>query len=133
MPTENEDKDAIREVLAEYCYALDNYKFTEMAALFTEDGTWNTAFGTAAGHAAIADLAASFTRNIAEPPRRVHYVTNIIIRLNGDMAEVRSNWLMIQNSAEGLKMSSGGEYLDTMVRQAGKWKFQYRKIDRFLK
>ena len=107
MPTENEDKDAIREVLAEYCYALDNYKFTEMAALFTEDGTWNTAFGTAAGHAAIADLAASFTRNIAEPPRRVHYVTNIIIRLNGDM--------------------------DTMVRQAGKWKFQYRKIDRFLK
>jgi hypothetical protein len=54
MPTAVEDKDAIREVLAEYCFRLDDGHFAEMAALFTEDGTWDTAFGEATGRAAIA-------------------------------------------------------------------------------
>jgi hypothetical protein len=39
-----EEKDAIREVLAEYCFRLDDGRFADMAALFTEDGTWDTAF-----------------------------------------------------------------------------------------
>ena len=58
MPTAVEDKDAIREVLAEYCFRLDDGRFAEMAALFTESGTWDTAFGRATGRTAIADLAA---------------------------------------------------------------------------
>ena len=33
------EKDAIREVMAEYCFRLDNDRFADMAALFTEDGT----------------------------------------------------------------------------------------------
>ena len=41
MATMLEDKDAIREVLARYCYALDDGRFADMAALFTEDGTWH--------------------------------------------------------------------------------------------
>ena len=51
MPSELEDKDAIREVLAEYCFCLDGGRFAEMAALFAPDGTWHTAFGKATGHA----------------------------------------------------------------------------------
>ena len=133
MPTVIEDKDAIRDLLAEYCYALDNYHFTDMAALFTEDGTWDTAFGKVTGHEAIAGLAASFTKDLAEPPRRVHYVTNILVRLSGDTAKVRSNWVMIQNSENGPAINPGGEYADKMVRRGGVWKFAYRKIDRFLK
>ena len=39
MPSALEDKDAIREVLAEYCFRLDDGRFDEMAALFTESGT----------------------------------------------------------------------------------------------
>ena len=49
MPTAFEEKDAIREVLAEYCFRLDDGQFAEMAALFTENGTWDTAFGRATG------------------------------------------------------------------------------------
>ena len=45
MPTAIEEKDAIREVLAEYCFRLDGGDYDGMAALFTEDGTWDTAFG----------------------------------------------------------------------------------------
>ena len=54
MPNALEEKDAIREVLAEYCFRLDGGHYDDMAALFTEDGTWDTAFGAATGRAAIA-------------------------------------------------------------------------------
>ncbi len=52
-----EEKDAIREVLAEYCFRLDGGDYDGMAALFTEDGTWETAFGKGTGRAAIAQHA----------------------------------------------------------------------------
>jgi len=92
MPTAVEDKDAIREVAAEYCFRLDDGRFAEMAALFTEDGTWDTAFGKATGRAAIAELASSLRTRAEQPrPRAVHMVTNIAIALDGARAEARSN------------------------------------------
>jgi len=133
MPTAVEDKDAIREVLAEYCFRLDGSRFAEMAALFTEDGTWDTAFGKATGRTAIADLARSLRERAGDQrPRAVHLVTNIAIALDGAKAEVRSNWMVMQNSPEGPRIGSGGAYQDEMVREGGRWLFRYRKIDRFI-
>ena len=53
------EKDAIREVMADYCFRLDTDRFADMAALFTEDGTWDTAFGKATGRANIVALVKS--------------------------------------------------------------------------
>jgi 3-phenylpropionate/cinnamic acid dioxygenase small subunit len=128
-----EDKDAIQEVLAEYCFRLDDGRFDDMAALFTPNGTWDTAFGAATGRAAIADLARSLRARAGEPrPRAVHLVTNIVIQLDGARAQVRSNWTVVQNSPEGPKVGSGGGYADEMVKEHGRWLFHYRKIDRFI-
>jgi len=133
MPTAVEEKDAIREVLAEYCFRLDDGRFAEMAALFTEDGTWDTAFGKATGRAAIAELARSLRALADEPrPRAVHLVTNIAIALGDARAEVRSNWTLVQNSPQGPRVGSGGAYDDEMVKADGRWLFRYRKIDRFI-
>jgi len=133
MPSMVEEKDAIREVLAEYCFRLDDGRFDEMAALFTEDGTWDTAFGKATGRQAIAELARSLRARAAEPrPRAVHLVTNIVITLDGERATVRSNWMVMQNGAEGPRIGSGGAYYDEMVKEDGRWLFQHRKIDRFI-
>jgi 3-phenylpropionate/cinnamic acid dioxygenase small subunit len=133
MPTAVEDKDAIREVLAEYCFRLDGGRFDEMAALFTEDGTWDTAFGKAAGRAAIAELARSLRARGEQPrPRAVHLTTNIAIDLDGAHARVRSNWMVVQNGPQGPKVGSGGAYIDEMVSADGRWLFRYRKIDRFI-
>ena len=133
MPTAIEEKDAIREVLAEYCFRLDGARFAEMAALFTEDGTWDTAFGKATGRTAIAELARDIrTRAGGERPRAVHLVTNIAITLEGSSARVRSNWTVVQNSTEGPRIGSGGAYQDEMIKQGGEWLFHYRKIDRFI-
>ena len=133
MPSAVEEKDAIREVLAEYCFRLDDGRFAEMAALFTEDGTWDTAFGKATGRPAIAELARSLRTRVAEPrPRAVHLVTNIVIALEGERATVRSNWMVMQNSPEGPRIGSGGAYDDEIVKEGGRWLFRYRKIDRFI-
>src|ERR1700719_1433792 len=106
MPGMLEEKDAIREVMAEYCFRLDSGWYDGMAALFAENGTWETAFGKATGREAIAALA-------------------------GETAtDVRSNWSVVQNGPEGPKIGSGGAYHDQMVKQGGRWLFRYRKIDR---
>src|SRR6266446_2890139 len=128
-----EEKDAIREVLAEYCFALDGGRYDDMAALFTEDGTWDTAFGAATGRAAIAAQARDIRVRAGDHrPRAVHLVTNIAIALDGERAELRSNWTVVQNSSDGPKIGSGGAYADQMVKQDGRWLFRYRKIDRFI-
>ena len=133
MPTALEEKDAIREVLAEYCFRLDGGRYDEMAALFTKDGTWDTAFGAASGRAAIAQQARDIRAKAGDNrPRAVHLVTNIVITLDGAQAEIRSNWTVVQNSPDGPKIGSGGAYADRMTKQDGKWLFRYRKIDRFI-
>jgi len=133
MSTAVEEKDAIREVLAEYCFRLDDGRFAEMAALFTEDGTWDTAFGKATGRTAIADLARSLRERAGDQrPRAIHLVTNISITLDGASARVRSNWTVVQSSPEGPKIGSGGAYADELVKEGGQWLFRYRKIDRFI-
>jgi 3-phenylpropionate/cinnamic acid dioxygenase small subunit len=133
MPTAVEDKDAIRELLAEYCFRLDEGRYDDMAALFTEDGTWDTAFGAATGRGAIAKLAGDIrSRAGADRPRAAHLVTNIAIALDGMRARVRSNWLVMQNSPSGPRLGSGGAYADEIVQQNGRWLFRHRKIDRFI-
>src|SRR5271155_4135480 len=102
MPTVLEEKDAIREAIAEYCFRLDEGRFDDMAALFTEGGTWDTAFGKATGRAAIGGLAPVLRIRAGDSrPRAVHLVTNIAIVLasgpEGEQAEVRSNWTVVQN------------------------------------
>jgi len=125
------DKDEIRELLARYCFALDAGRFEEMAALFTPDGVWETAFGTGTGRAGIVAQATSIS---VEPrPRRVHLTTNIVITLAGDTATALSNWALIQNTPAGPAIGSGGGYSDRLVKVDGRWFFKHRTIDRFIK
>ena len=125
------DKDEIRELLARYCFALDADRFDEMAALFAEDGVWETAFGTGTGRTGIAGQARSILTG--EQPKRVHLTTNIVIDLDGDTATARSNWVVIQNNSAGPVIGSGGVYSDRLAKIDGRWLFKHRTIDRFIK
>jgi uncharacterized protein (TIGR02246 family) len=131
MPSTLEEKDAIREVLAEYCFCLDDGRFEDMAALFAPDGTWHTDFGKGVGRAGIVEHARSL-RAGGPHPRGVHLAGNIVIALDGARARVRSNWVVAQNGETGPVVSSAGAYIDDMVKQDGRWLFQYRRIDRFI-
>ena len=125
------DKDEIRELLARYCFALDADRFEDMAALFTPDGVWETAFGTGSGREGIVAQACSIATG--ERPRRVHLTTNIVIDLDGDTATARSNWALVQNSAAGPVIGSGGAYADRLVKVDGRWFFKHRTIERYIK
>ncbi len=132
MPSVAEEKEAIRDLLAEYCFHIDDDRFAEMATLFTEDGTWDTAFGKATGRA---DIEALIRRIAGDEPRsrRIHAVSNVAIRLDGEQARVKSNWILAQNSERGPIISSGGGYADELVKQGGRWLFKLRKIDRYVR
>ena len=125
------DKEEIRELLARYCFALDADEFDAMAALFTPDGVWETAFGTGTGRAGIVAQARSIAKG--DRPRRVHLTTNIVIELEGDTATARSNWVLFQNTPDGPAIGSGGAYFDRLVKVDGKWFFRHRTIDRFIR
>jgi hypothetical protein len=125
------EKDAIRELMAEYCFRLDNDRFADMAALFTDDGTWDTAFGKGTGHAGIEALVRRI-RGTGPHARAIHHVTNLVIKLDGTTAKCFSNWVTVQNSDQGPKIGSAGSYSDDIVKQDDKWLFRYRKIDRFI-
>ena len=53
MTSAADEKDAIRELMARYCHALDACQFGEVASLFAEDGEWTTTYGSARGRAQI--------------------------------------------------------------------------------
>jgi hypothetical protein len=123
-----EDKDTIRELLAEYCFLLDGYHLKEFGQLFTEDGVWTSRNGSASGPAGIE----AFLRELVPPPApgasRKHFTTNIIIHLDGDRAEVISNFLVVRDSAAGPVISVAGTYRDVVARQGAKWLFSSREL-----
>jgi hypothetical protein len=125
MPTSSEDKDAIRELLHLYCFCMDEGRFAELGGLFTQDGTWIAPYRQATGPATIT---AWLTQSVPASPRRMHYVMNSIIRLGGDTAEARSNYLVMVEGTEGPVPSVCGTYADRLVRRPEGWRFQRREL-----
>jgi SnoaL-like protein len=122
------DKDAIRELLARYCFLLDGFRLTEFAALFVADGEWISRNGKASGPQAIERLLRGMVPEPAPGKRRKHFTTNIIIEFAGDHATVVSNFLVVRDSETGPAIAVAGTYDDTVVRTAEGWKFKSRTL-----
>ena len=123
-----EDRDAIRELLARYCFLLDGFRLSEFAALFTADGEWISRNGQATGPEAIERLLRGLVPEPAPGWRRKHFTTNIIIELSDDRAGVASNFLVVRDSEAGPVVAVAGTYDDTVVRTADGWKFKSRRL-----
>jgi hypothetical protein len=111
---------------------VDDRRYTDMADLFVPDGVWETAFGTATGRAEIEALMRRLMPPLGTDPRALHLTANVVIRLDGDRAEARSNWFVGRNRADGPAINAGGIYWDMLERHSGAWRFRHRRIDRFL-
>jgi hypothetical protein len=122
------DRDAIRELLARYCFLLDGYQLQEFAALFTADGEWISRNGHAIGPQAIEELLRGLVPEPAPGRWRKHFTANIVIDLAGDGATVTSNFLVVRDSEAGPAIAVAGTYDDTVVRTAAGWKFKSRKL-----
>ena len=120
-----EDKEAIRELLHRYCFCMDEGRFAELAALFTDDGEWIAPYRSAKGPA---DIAAWLQQSVPPQPRRMHYVMNSIIACGGTCATALSNYLVMVQGASGPLPSVCGTYDDVLVKQPAGWRFQRRQL-----
>jgi hypothetical protein len=119
------DKDAIRELLHEYCFCMDQGRFAELAALFALDGEWIAPYRRAKGPA---EIAAWLAQSVPPVPRRMHYTMNSVITLDGMRAEARSNYLVMVEGANGPVPSVCGTYQDLLVKHGDAWRFQRREL-----
>lgn len=129
MTSVADEKDAIRETMARYCYALDACRFADVAALFADDGEWTTNYGAARGRKEIEALLNSVVPKPGEGPQRKHYITNIIIKLDGDRADTESDYLVVRESDNGLLPVMGGRYKDKFVKRGGVWQFARKELE----
>ena len=63
-----------------------------------------------------------------EGPARRHLTTNVVVRLEGHEARVKSNFLMVRESEAGPLLAIAGTYEDRVVRTPQGWRFQVREI-----
>jgi hypothetical protein len=122
------DKDAIRELLARYCFLLDGFRLSEFASLFAADGEWISRNGQATGPEGIERLLRGLVPEPAPGRRRKHFTANIVIDLAGERATVISNFLVVRDSETGPAVAVAGTYDDTVVRTKEGWKFRSRRL-----
>ncbi len=133
------DRAEIENLQARYLFALDWQDAEAYASTFTEDGVLDWAGGIAEGRAAIADetrgMRAVFARKeAADAPRRPsrlrHFITNVVLRIEGDRAFGRAYWFELNNDVRDRWPYCGGygHYEDELIRVDGRWLFSRRKI-----
>jgi uncharacterized protein (TIGR02246 family) len=125
-----EDREAIRDLLAEYRRALDEKDFEAYADLFGEDGEFVTAAtGTVRGRAEIlamlAQLQSTGALTVAAGDDR-HLVANVEIALHGDHATAHSTWVYLTREGDGPAVALVGHYDDELRRTAAGWRFARR-------
>ncbi len=133
-----EDRAEIINLQGRYLLAMDFNDPDAYASVFTEDAVLDWAGGEVAGREAIRDFLASGaynpTRGAAEveghPAAYRHFVTNQVIKVDGDTARAITYWFQAGNLQDRGTMEFGmfGNYVDTLAKVDGQWLFTRREI-----
>ena len=117
-----EDKEAIREAFAMYCYNVDDNKIDDFANLFAEDCVWD---GGPVGKFEGRDALRAFCGGINEqwgPNTFRHHLANQIVRVDGDGAHLSAYVTVFKGKAgEPISVFASGKYDVDFVRQGGAW------------
>jgi ketosteroid isomerase-like protein len=129
MATVLEEKDAIHETIADYCFHFDGGEFDKWVDLFTDDGTFDAGrMGVQKGK----DALRAFLKNIRltdGSPLVKHCVMNEIIKVNGSEATAKSYIVVLRSKGEGALVNGlAGRYEDQLVKQGDRWLFKNRKV-----
>ena len=120
-----DDRLAIAEIMARYCWAIDHGRWDEIPTLFTEDCRLD--FGEVMGvFEGRADLE-RFTGMLRSTGLLMrHYTTNLIVRGDGTTAHAESYILAITGPS-GSRRQSTGRYEDDLVKVGGRWLLRSRR------
>jgi ketosteroid isomerase-like protein len=124
-----EEKDAIHETIAEYCFHFDGGEFDKWIDLFTDDGVFDAGrLGVQKGK----DALRVFLKNIRltnGSPMVKHCVMNEVIKVNGNEATAKSYIVLVRAKGEGALVNGlAGRYEDQLVKQGDRWLFKNRKV-----
>jgi len=121
----SDDRLAIAEVLAAYCHAIDQGRWDELPALFTEDCRLD--FGEVMGVFEGRDGLRRFSDMLRGTGLFMrHYSTNLVLRGDGQRAHADSYVLAITGPA-GSRSPTTGRYEDELVKVDGRWKLRERR------
>jgi hypothetical protein len=133
-----EDRAAIIDLQGRYLFALDFQDADTYASTFAEDGVLNWAQGEIKGRKAIYEFMASGKYNPARnakkgkwPAASRHFITNQVIKVEGDTARAVTYWFQATNNkANRRTMVLGlfGHYEDELAKINGQWYFKSRTI-----
>jgi uncharacterized protein (TIGR02246 family) len=124
-----EDREAIQLLFMRYRKCLDEKDFSGYAGLFSEDGEFVAAGGTAKGREGIEELVDGMRGSLltATAGDDLHIVVNPEIEVDGDLATSRSTWIYLVRGDEGEPtLCKVGHYEDELVREGGEWRFARR-------
>lgn len=138
-PTYAQDRAEIEDLMSRYLYAFDWQDADAYAATFAEDGVLEFAGGIERGHAALGQVMRDMAvrekakADASFPYRRHrvrHYVTNLVLEIEGDTARSTSYWWEFNNDARAGRPYLGtyGHYEDELKRVNGRWLFTHRKV-----
>jgi uncharacterized protein (TIGR02246 family) len=134
------DEAAIRNVMARYVWALDGKDAASYAMVFAPDARLLFGGGEARGREAMRAMVEGLVEREAEaraadtsglrPARPRHFMTNLVIEIEGGRAQVKDYWMhLYNNNAERSPyVTSYGHAENELVKLDGEWFISYRRI-----
>ena len=122
------DRQAITDVLVEYCCALDLMDLPALAALFTDDCVVEYGPGEFLRSRGLAALEKSLER-MWRWSRTSHHLSNVLIRFNGNDDAVSSSYVHAWHERpDGSTATIFGQYRDRLVRRDHCWRISERRM-----
>lgn len=124
-----EEKDAIREMLAKYCYFSDSMDTENFESLWAEDAVLIGPDGTKIeGRQAISEMISAGGKSLLGTMK--HLTTNEIISVTGDTATAMCTILVPTQSGNGkIMLKLTGIYRDKLRKLDGVWVFGERAVE----
>jgi ketosteroid isomerase-like protein len=119
-----EDREAIRELTARYCFAISRNDIEGVLKLFCEDGAMLMNDRAFVGQD---ELRKGYGGGMPEPPLKP-FIHNHVIELDGDRARGQCA-VEIRAVQDGEAYTAAGCYEDEYRRVDGEWKFASRRFE----
>jgi hypothetical protein len=127
---ELKDRQEIQDALIRYCRGADRGDADLVKSALHEDAKSDHGVFVASGRDEIA--AHLIDRVKSRYAASLHYVSNSSFRIEGDVAEVESYFivahLMYDDQGRSKRIEGLGRYVDTFERRAGEWKILHRTV-----
>jgi hypothetical protein len=137
-PTYAQDRAEIEDLMARYLFAIDYFDWDAYVATFAPDGELEFAAGVTRGRDAIRTAVTNFSEGIGrfyhtadgQPAKLRHVTLQSVVRIEGDRAWARTQWVEMANHGpnDEMKMGTYGLYEDEFVRLDGRWLIQRRNV-----